>query len=111
MTEIIYNYVSIESLILFLALFSVYSSFTQRSSDSANRHQLSKLKSRMDDLLYHQEQQANEIELLNKQLNKIEEIVTPDQVKIDRLVELGFPTDVATEAVVCGEIGGIKLGE
>jgi hypothetical protein len=107
-TEIIYNYVSIESIVLFIAILSLYSLFIKYAFNSDNNDQFDEVKSRIEDLVDQLEQQANSIDLLVGKLNDIEDIVTSDRVKVARMVERGVPEDVASEFVVCGEVGGEK---
>lgn len=111
MVEQIFSYISVEGLLLFIVVLAVFNwlsvSDIQRTNAVSQRELLEKL----DELRQENEQIFSELYLIKDSLNDLEDLVTPNHVKINRLVKQGFPEDVAIEAVTCGEVGGYKIGQ
>ena len=109
MTEWFFDLFPLEKVVLFLILFTAIGAYYRWRFEEGMKSKIRSLEDQVHDLSLEIRDLNSEQESLRSCLDKLEEDLTPVEVKIKKLVDMGFPHDVATEAIVSGEIGGHKV--
>ena len=100
MTELIYNYVSIEGVVLLILIGLIFSLYSRNKLETALFERLDNIQHSLDELHTENENISLVQENIISSLHEIENSVTTPDQKIDFLVKQGFPSDVAADLVL-----------
>lgn len=109
MIESIFSSVSLNWIVLFLVIWSVKSFHTLWKIETHFLQEIELLKDKVSELTDEVASLKSSNEDLENQINQLDEELTPDSIKIKRLENAGLPSEIATEAVYFGAIGGHKI--
>jgi len=100
MTELIYNYVSVEGVVLLILIGLIFSLYSRNKVETALFERLEKIQNSLDELHTENKNISLLQENIVRSLHEIESSVTTPDQKIDLLVKQGFPRDVAADLVL-----------
>lgn len=109
MADWFFDFFPLENVVLTILFFFAFGAYFRWKFEDVVQSKIQKLEDQVDDLSSELCNLKSEQELLQRYLEKLENDLIPDDEKIRRLVDMGFPPEIATEAVVCGEVGGHKI--
>lgn len=109
MIESIFSGVSLQWIVLFLVIWAAKSFHTSWKAETLFIQEINLLKDKISELSHEVASLKLQNEHLEKYINQLDEELTPESVKIQRLEKAGLPTEIAKEAVYFGAIGGHKI--
>ncbi len=109
MIERVFDIIPMQNIVFFMMIYGLFGAYYRSKFESAVNDELTKLNDMVNDLTIELSDIKQMSEGLEAALQTLVYDLTPDDVKIQRLIDQGFPEDIALEAVVCGEVWGFKI--
>ena len=99
MSNFIFDYISLPKLVILIVIWGLFSFYYRKKFESWTIKKLDSLEESVQEIKNDISDLKSSMHSLESQIETLEDDLTPDDIKIQKLVDMGFPSDMAWEHV------------
>lgn len=99
MSNLIFDYISLPKLVIFIVIWGLISFYYRKKFESWTVKKMASLEESVQELKNNSSELEDSIHSLQSELDTLEDDLTPDNIKIQKLVDMGCPWDIAWEII------------